>query len=232
VKPVLVARASRHVAIQRRVPGAHPGVPVFLKAVLRLACALGLAGALALALSGALSISGASSPAAALQPGEPTPQTDASLPARDVTMIGATPEEVGAPGAYETWGVGVPGGSGAEGSGALLVRYTHEGGWSLGGELLGSTGQPLPAFKLDRSPLAGQMTPTGAGVLAGTVPGEEAGHPQQVLLVRNPGGAFQQTSEAPTLKEGEALFGSGRAPLIAALEEGGEQAGALVVPVS
>jgi hypothetical protein len=34
VKPVLVARASRHVAIQRRVPGAHPGVPVFLKVVL------------------------------------------------------------------------------------------------------------------------------------------------------------------------------------------------------
>jgi hypothetical protein len=34
VKPVLVARASRHVAIQRRVSGTYPGVPVFLKAVL------------------------------------------------------------------------------------------------------------------------------------------------------------------------------------------------------
>jgi hypothetical protein len=31
---MLVARASRHVAIQRRIPGAHPGVPIFLKQVL------------------------------------------------------------------------------------------------------------------------------------------------------------------------------------------------------
>jgi hypothetical protein len=53
VKLVLVARASRHVAIQRRVSGAHPGVPVFLKAVLRstlagLVSLCALAGALAL----------------------------------------------------------------------------------------------------------------------------------------------------------------------------------------
>ncbi|MFI5004599.1 MAG: hypothetical protein ACHQE6_06255, partial [Solirubrobacterales bacterium] len=193
--------------------------------------ALGLAGALVLVLTGLLTGSGGA-PRAAAQGGElPTPQTDASIPARNVTMIGATPVEVGAPGAYETWGVGVPGGAGGEGAGAVLVRYTREGGWSLGPAPQDSTGQPLAAFKLDRSPLAGQMTPGGAGVMVGTVPGE-AGHAQDVLLVRNPHGAFRETGEAPPLKEGEVLYGTQRAPLIAPLDEGGERAGALVVPVS
>src|SRR5580658_78668 len=34
-QPVLVARARRTVAIQRRVPGTHPGVPIFLLGALR-----------------------------------------------------------------------------------------------------------------------------------------------------------------------------------------------------
>jgi hypothetical protein len=187
--------------------------------------ALGLLGALALA--GVLPGPGAPRAAAQGEAEKITLQTDASIPARNVMMIGATPEEIGAPGANETWGLGVPSGSASESAGPMLLRYTSAGGWTLGLALESSAGQ---AFKLDGSPLAGQMTPSGAGVLAGTVPGE-ARRPREVLLVRNPGDAFQETGEAPSLGEGEALFDLGRAPLIAPLDEGGGRAGALVVPV-
>jgi hypothetical protein len=190
----------------------------------RLACMALVGGVAVLALAGVLSGSSASPPAAALPDyAEATPQTDASIPARSVTMIGATPEEPGAPGSNETWGVGVPGGAGGETAGQMLVRYTTSDGWTLAGA--------LPAgFKLDPTALAAQMTPTGAGVLVGTVPGA-TGHPSQRMLVRSPGGSFATPAEAPPLKEGEALFGVARTPLIAALDEGGH-VGALAVPVS
>ena len=194
-----------------------------------LTAALVLAGALALA--GALPGPGAP-PRAAAQPSaeETTPQTDASIPARGVTMIGATPEEPEAPGSDKTWGVG------HEGATSVLVRYTSSTGWSLG--------PALPSgFKPEESPLAGQMTPRGTGVLAGTVPGGESG-PRQVLLVRGDGGAFAETTrvpaegetlaagEEPLLKKGEELFGGARrAPLIVPLDEAGGGAGALVAPV-
>lgn len=168
--------------------------------------------------------------------GDPVPQTDASLPATAVTMIGATPAEVGAPGGAETWGVGV------EGATATLLRYyTHpapgggeEGTWTLG--------PALPqGFKLEHSPLAGQMTPRGFGVLAGSAPG--GGPAGQVVLVRKPGGPFEATAPVPSeeaepappeplLAKEQRLFGLDRAPMIAALEEPGGQAGALVAPVS
>jgi hypothetical protein len=181
--------------------------------------------------------------------GEPTPQTDASVPASNVTMIGASPLE--AP--DETWGIG----QANNGSGAMrwvLVRYDGTN-WSLGPGLLDSDGQPLNGFTPERttasssaaSPLAGQMTPTGAGVLLGTTPipqeGESgAGAPQKVVLVRDPGGSFHQTPPVPSgegspgeppplLKTGESLFGAGRAPLSAPLDEAGGRAGALVVPI-
>jgi len=198
----------------------------------------------------ALSGPGASARAAAQPaPAEPVPQFDDSVPARRVTMIGATPDEAGAPGELETWGLGVPRGSGSESAGAELVRYFHdalsgEGVWSLGPALESSAEQPLSDFKLDASPLAGQMTPDGAGVLAGTLP-HEGGGARLVLLVRKPGGAFVETApvpaesekgllkegEVPLLKEGEALFSASRAPLIAPLDEAGGEAGALLVPV-
>src|SRR5258708_4916228 len=79
-----------------------------------------LASALALTLTGVLPGPGAIVRAAQAEAG-PTPQTDASLPARNVMMIGATPLEAGAPGANETWGVGVPSGSGGESAGARRV---------------------------------------------------------------------------------------------------------------
>lgn len=212
-----------------RVPRARPGADRARSAPIRSGCAL--AAVLALALAFGLLPGGATVSRAGAQAGEePTPQTDASLPARDVTMIGATPQEPGAPGANEVWGVGIPGGAASEGSGAALVRYTSANGWLLGPAPENPAGQPLAGFRLDASPLAGQMTPTGAGVLVGTVP-EKASAPQPVLLVRNASGPFQEPAEAPPLQAGESLFGSARAPLITALDEGGGRAGALVVPV-
>lgn len=200
------------------------------KVATRLACLAALLLAGALALTGLLS-GGASVTPAAGQPSWPTPvpQTDASVPASGVTMIGATPLE--APGTNEAWGVG------EAGSSIVVVRYTKEGGegaWTID--------QTLPAgLKLARGPLAGQMTPSGAGALVGTEgSGEEQRH---LLFVRKPHGAFEPATQIPTeaqalakgeeplLKQGEELFASSRAPLFEPLDEGGE-AGALIVPVN
>ena len=200
------------------------------KVATRLAClgALLLAGVLALT---GLPSGGVSVTPAAGQASWPTPvpQTDASVPASAVRMIGATPLE--APGAEETWGVG------EAGSTTVIVRYAKEGGegaWTID--------QALPAgVKLARGPLAGQMTPSGAGALLGS---EGSGEDQQDLLfVRKPHGAFEPATQIPTeaqalakgeeplLKQGEALFGASRAPLFAPLDEDG-QAGALIAPVN
>jgi hypothetical protein len=153
----------------------------------RLALALGLAGALVLAgaltLTGALPGSGATPRAAASSAGEALPQTDASVPAHRVTMIGATPEEAGAPGPEETWGVGI------DGTTTVLARYASGAGWTLG--------PGLPAgFKMENSQLAGEMSPGGAGVLVGTVPAEGAA--REVVLVRKAGGAFEETASVPS----------------------------------
>jgi hypothetical protein len=177
---------------------------------------------------------------------EALPETDASLPAREVTMIGATPEEPEAPGAEETWGVG------REGSSMVVVRYfvhagsveSREGTWTLGPSPAGASGTLPAGFRLlttisgtssEPSPLAGQMTSRGFGVLAGTAPGATNG---QVVLVRKPGGAFEETAPVPLegegalLAGGQQLFGVARAPMIAPLEEADGEAGTLVAPVS
>jgi hypothetical protein len=213
-------RADRGRSARRR------GAPAPLVAALAAAVAIALAVGL-----GGVPGGGSLSPARALPSSEgPLPQTDASLPASDVTMIGATPQE--APGTQETWGVG------QAGSTTLLLRFQKpsggEGGWSLG--------PALPrGFELAKGPLAGQMTPGGVGALVGTVPAEAGS--RRVVLVRRPGGAFEATppvpaegeplgtGEEPLLHAGESLFASTRAPLLAALEEPGGEAGALIVPV-
>lgn len=195
-----------------------------------------LAGALALALTNGLPGTGSSRAAAQPASVEPTPQTDDSVPAHNVTMIGASPSE--AP--DETWGIGESGeGAGAS---AVLVRYSTETGWSLGPGLLNSAGQPLAGFKLDQpegspgpSPLAGQLTADGAGMMVGTVPAE-GNAVSPVVLVRNPGNPanpFQETATVPAEDLGaeESLLGAKRAPLIAPLEESSGHAGALIVPV-
>ena len=197
-------------------------------------CLLVLLGALALVLAG-LSGPGGNPRAAAQAGGEPTAQTDGSVPASRVTMLGASPGEA----AGETWGMGQN-----DAGAGTLVRYTPASGWTLGPRLLDASGQPLSGFQLDApgpsgpSPLAGQMTTAGDGVLVGTVPSSEGGKSAQpVVLVRNPGGSFQETApvasegEGALLKPGESLFASNRAPLVAPLDEAGGHAGALLVPV-
>jgi hypothetical protein len=188
----------------------------------------------ALALVALAGLGGGSRALAQAGAGEPTAQTDDSVPASHVTMLGASPAE--AP--VETWGMGQTG----EGTG-VLVRYVRGSGWSLAQPLLGADAQPLSGFKLDQpgtggpSPLAGQFTASGSGVLVGTVPEGGTGT-RQVVLVRNPGGSFHETAavaaegEGALLKPGERLFGSSRAPLIAPLDESSGRAGALVVPVA
>ncbi len=183
----------------------------------------------------------------AAEPGfqDAEPYTDAGIPATEVVMIGATPTEPGAPGGEETWGLGQLNEGGRVQS--KLVRYFvhtseagegEEGTWVPGPALpegfLPDTPQGKP------SPLAGQMTPDGFGVLAGTM--AKNAHSSQVLLVRRPGGAFQPTTqlavegaaeegEQPLLHTGQTLFGAARAPVIASLAEGDGEAGALVMPV-
>ncbi len=194
-----------------------------------------VAGALALVLSAGLPWAGGTSPAAGqAAAGEPFAYSDDAVPAKDVTMIGATPDEAGG-GKYETWGIG----NGA--AGPVLVRYAAESGWSLGPGLQGESGEPLTGFKLDEpgaalssdagpSTLAGQLTGDGAGVLAGEVESKQA------LLVRepnNPTNPFRETKSVPeeVLGSGDRLFGFERAPLIAPLDEAGGHVGALVVPI-
>ncbi len=198
-----------------------------------------LLGALALGALAVIALSGAPGPGGASPAdgqtggsGEPKPYTDASVPAHDVTMIGASPEEA----KDETWGIGIEKGASA------LVRYTPETGWSLGSALLNASGQPLSGFQLDQpeaaiypfpNPLSGQVLANGSGVLAGTI--ENGASP--VLLVRDLGAAFQETAALPTtgevaLQKGERLLGLERAPMVAALSEADGHAGALVVPVN
>ncbi|HTU80118.1 MAG TPA: hypothetical protein VMF09_15305 [Solirubrobacteraceae bacterium] len=179
--------------------------------------------------------------------GEPLPYTDVAVPAANVVMLGATPDEPGAP-EGTTWGLGERSEGGV--SVPKLVRYVppsgaggfaEEGGWEPGPELPAGFQPDHPKNGTEQaSPLEGQMTPGGYGVLAGTITHEK--ETRQALLVRRPGGAFEATApvpaegeveaeEQPLLHEGQTLFGGERAPMIAPLAEADGSAGALVVPV-
>jgi hypothetical protein len=208
-----VSGPIRHFGRRRR----HP-------ALVALALVLGFVSAFALA--DGLPGSGRVAPAAALSsPPEVTAQTDDSLPAHDVTMIGSSPTE--AP--NETWGIGEVGLTAS--NEWHFVRYSSTEGWSMAPGPLDASGQPLAHFVPDHTALAAAITPGGAGVLLGSV-GQ-----RQILLARNPGGAFQEVAPVPTegeealLSSEEVLYGNSRTPLLAPLEEGGH-AGALLVPVS
>jgi hypothetical protein len=154
--------------------------------------------------------------------------TDDAVPANEVLMFGASPLE--AP--DETWGIGQAGQGGTPNY--VVVHYAAGAGWTRAPAMLNSAGLSLEGFTPAKGVLTGQMTAGGSGVLAGTVAKTD------VVLVRDPGKPFQETAVEPVaeageeaiLREGEQLF-AGRAPLVAAVEEGeGEnaRAGALVVP--
>ncbi len=196
----------------------------------------------------ALALAGSGGPSrAGAEPGfqEAEPYTDAGVPAKEVVMIGATPSEPGAPGGDETWGLGQLN-EGGRVQPKLVHYYVHPSETEAGEEGTWAPGPALPEdFAPDTpqgkpSPLAGQLTPEGFGVLAGTV--TRNARSSQVLLVRKPGSGFQATKplgvegaaeegEAPLLHSGQTLFGKGRAPVIAPLDEAGGEAGALLVPV-
>ncbi len=160
--------------------------------------------------------------------GEVSVQTDDSLPARDVTMIGSSPAEA----AGETWGVGEI--ESVNSGHFAILEYSNSGGWRRAHEPTDATGKPLAEFQPDETPLMGDTTAGGDGVLIGTVHLEGRRH--KLLLVRNPGGAFVEapistTGEGALIGPQEELYAEGRSPLIAPLEENGH-AGALLVPVS
>jgi hypothetical protein len=198
----------------------------------RRSIALQLLTALVFAATLAFTLGGGNASRAAFAPTPPTAQTDDSVPANSVMMIGASAEEAGAPGADETWGIGAEGSSQED---RVLVRYTAQQGWVRGPALPGG-------FKLAPDQLlAARITAHGTGAMLGTI-GQ-----RKVVLTRAPGGAFVATSpvtvegeeaegggalESSLLTQEEALFTSSRAPLLAALDEPGGGAGALVVPVS
>ncbi len=157
-------------------------------------------------------------------------QTDGSAPVSSITLFGASPEEESG----EVWGFAPSAG------GARPVRYSPAGGWTVGPQVQNAAGEGLAGFALDTpeafrektpSPLAAQMTVAGATAMVGTA-GAGAGA-RQVAVVRDPGGPFK---EAPLpeggegLQAGETLFDLNSPPLIAALDEPGGKAGALLVP--
>jgi hypothetical protein len=177
-------------------------------------------------LAGAAGPGAGSGAAAQGGAGEVTPQSDGSVPARGAIMIGASPGEAPA----ETWGVGEVGHEEW-----AIVRYAEGAGWSRASWLEANGHTPSGSFfKPLKSPLTGEMTANGAGALIGNVTSESQAAGRQVLLVRTPGGAFQETEAIPAglLKSNESLFERSRAPLLAALDEGGGKAGALVVAVN
>jgi hypothetical protein len=153
--------------------------------------------------------------------GEVTPQTDGAVPARELLMLGSSPQE--AP--QEAWAVGDVGSQSVPA--AAIVHYIAGEGWTLAPQILDGGGQPLGGFEPVASPLAGAIAPNGGGALLG-----EAAK-QQLLLVREPGGAFAQTATAAPLETNQRLYDPSlrRAPMVAVLEEGSGSAGALVVPV-
>ncbi len=160
-------------------------------------------------------------------------QTDGAVPAHEVLMLGSSPTEI----AGETWGIGNVGSQSQAKS--AIVRYTPETGWTLTPPVRDSEGNALSGFQPADSNFPGSIAPDGAGALLGQVPGAEGHEPRQLLLVRSPGQetfteAASESAKEPPLEPGQTLFDSDarRAPMVAALEEGGGSAGALVVPVA
>lgn len=188
-----------------------------------------------------------SAPQAAQSAGSLSFQPVLGLPASDVAVIGASPQE--APG--EVWARGRIGEVPATVAGQsvadteTLLRYTSSSGaW-----------QVVPIDDAHGNPLsftwwASEVTTGGGIVLAGAQGSRPEGSSKAVqsIVTRNPGGAFAQAAapsaqasepgESPVLEPEEQLYPTGAtpgrrstAPLIAALDEPDGNTGAFVVPV-
>jgi hypothetical protein len=191
-----------------------------------------LSGVLALALTAWLLAWAAPPRAASDSSTAVSAQTDDSVPARGPVMIGSSPAEAPS----EAWGIGEVGPF--NGGVFAIVRYAEDAGWSVSPWLDASGSQPVETvLKPAPGPLTGEMTPSGAGALLGSVGPASGGAGREVALVRDRGGSFRETAaltvegEGALLKPGEVLFSRSRAPLLAALDEGAGRSGALVVPV-
>jgi hypothetical protein len=143
----------------------------------RLAVAVGLAGAVAWFAS-----AGTHGQATADLADPPVvAQPVIGLPISQPILIGSSPGE--SPG--ETWGYTANSGD------FQIVRYTPTGGWQVQPGPADAHGQPLTGFTPATGPLAGRTTSSGGVAIVG----EDAAKVQQVI-VRDPGGSFQET---PTL---------------------------------
>ncbi len=137
-------------------------------------------------------------------------------------MIGATPLEAGAPGANDV-GRGCRRRSGRRRL-RRGARPLHQRGAVVARRAAqGSAGQPLVGFKLDASPLAGADDADRRRRARRHRAGARQRPPGRSCSCATPRAAPSEEArrEAPPLQEGEALFASSRAPLIAALDEGG-----------
>jgi hypothetical protein len=176
-----------------------------------------LAFAFLLALVGAvgwgLADGGAGARAAGALFAEPNSGTPAG------TFLGASPGE--APG--EVWAT-----STVE---ATMARYTTATGWESLPPPVGAEGETLTNLRLGSGPDAGRTTVNG-GVLIAAVVGSAEG-PRELLIGREPGGAFKALPEPPetVLLPGETLFeGEAETELLAATEGPGTATRALIVP--
>jgi hypothetical protein len=170
------------------------------------ALARGAAAVLAAAIALTLALLGSGrAPRVAAEVGGGPPRTyaytDLAVPAEDVVMLGASTSEPGAP-AGATWGIGQLREVGEEAVPKLVRSVPPENGtegeWEPGPELPAGFQPDHPGGK--PSPLEGQVTGEGYGVLAGTIAREAQA--LQTVLVRKPGGAFEVTT--PVTVESEA----------------------------
>ena len=189
----------------------------------------------ALAVSGILGTGGGDSASAQTSAGEPTPQTDDSVPASHVVRCSGPRRR-----RQKTR----RGDSGRAAKHRCSCATCTAPGGRSGPACSTPAGRALAGFTLAEprqqraEPAGGQFTSAGSGVLVGEVPGTPPASGREVVLVRDPGGAFRETAPIPTegeealLSAGETLTATGRAPLLAPLDESGGHAGALLVPVS
>ncbi len=155
---------------------------------------------------GVASIGSAGTPSAQGQAvtSEVIPQTDAAVPAHEVVMLGASPQE--AP--DETWGIGRVGAQSQ--SSWAIVRYSQRNRLDAGLPDRGRLRRCVDGFEPAESQLAGSITPDGSGALLGSVPG--SAERRQVLLVRDTGSGVHRNLERSGTRKRDSPVRSTAAP--------------------